>query len=308
MWKPNKWTGAALSLFGAQFGLGLFYVGAPRLAIASVLFYLASGGLLLQKSWHGAYLIGIVAFMLLTVMLTYWLAARRPASSVRGWYSKSYGLVGIVAVFVLTMLLLRSFFFEPFRLPSASMAPGFPKGSSIMVQKWGYGHYGTFGVSLISRPVSSPLARGDVIVFDYPKDPSQSYIKRLVGLPGDQIVIQDHRLTINGIQVARRALEDFLVEDELRYDKRFEETLGTAKYHILHRAEAFAYPYLEGAVLRAGCSVDDQLLRCTIPADHYFVMGDNRDNSQDSRMFGFVPGKFIIGKVIWSSPTAGDSQ
>lgn len=105
--------------------------------------------------------------------------------------------------------------------------------------------------------------------------------------------------------MGRRGLADVLLEEQLDYVKQFEETLDAKRYRIWHGADMPVFPYLQGAPQLAGCTVDNLQLRCTVPPDHYFLMGDNRDNCLDSRMFGVVPAKFIVGKLLWRSGTEG---
>lgn len=178
-------------------------------------------------------------------------------------------MLGIVGFYVLLCLVLRAFFFEPYKAPSTSMAPSVPSGSAVVVQKWGYGHYATYGIALARRGICAPLERGDVIVFDYPKDPSETWIKRLVGLPGDKVSYRAKRLVVNGVPASQRAL-----------------------------------PLEADFPGKQACVFDGPWLECTVPAGHYFVLGDNRDNSLDSRMFGFVPASHIVGKVVLISEPA----
>ncbi|MES2321130.1 MAG: signal peptidase I [Pseudomonadota bacterium] len=293
-WTPNKWLGMALSLVAP--GLGLLYAGAPVLALAC--FAAVLGSFILAKFTSMAMIFGSIAFLLVlgTVLLSYFLAKRALPVARRPWYARWDGVLGMFGSYVLLCLVLRAFFFEPYTAPSSSMAPSVPSGSAVVVQKWGYGHYATYGITLARRGISAPLERGDVIVFDYPKDPSQTWIKRLVGLPGDKVSYRDKRLVVNGVPASQRALEDLLDEEELRYDKHFEETLGAARYRILHRERAL--PLEADSPGKQACVFDGPWLECTVPAGHYFVLGDNRDNSLDSRMFGFVPASHIVGKVV----------
>jgi signal peptidase I len=297
-WKSNKWIGALLSLFLPQLGLGLFYVGAPRLALAATAMFVSVGAVLMVNGWADFYVRFAVVFMLVSAVLTFWLAVRSAPSDTRAWYSKWHGLAAIGAAYVLIALLFRAFAYEPFKAPSTSMEPRLPSGSLIVVQKWGYGHYTAFGFGLARGSVTSPLARGDVVVFEYPKDRTESYIKRLIGLPGDVIVLRGSRLSVNGVEAARRSLGNASMQDLGTQFERFQETSAGVTYDILQRADSYPYPYEQGAWPRDGCSVDLAVMRCTVPVGHYFVMGDNRDNSHDSRMFGFVPATHVIGKVI----------
>ena len=150
----------------------------------------------------------------------------------------------------------------------------------------------------------NPLARGDVVVFRYPADPSVDYIKRVVGLPGDKVVYRGKRLTINDEPVAVQGA-GFYTDAELNYLRlpSFTEKLGTHNHQMMIVP---AQPPVDLAQVRQfahreNCEYNDDGFSCTVPAGHYFMMGDNRDNSQDSRWWGFVPDENIVGKAffIW---------
>jgi signal peptidase I len=145
--------------------------------------------------------------------------------------------------------------------------------------------------------------RGDVVVFRYPPDPRLDYIKRVVGVPGDEIVYAAQKLTVNGQAVPLQALGEFYDEDSLRYSPQFSEKLGAVEHRILVDPKRPSYfggqtPRFPGA---ENCRYAVEGLTCKVPAGHYFVMGDNRDNSQDSRYWGFVPDENLVGRAffIW---------
>jgi signal peptidase I len=201
----------------------------------------------------------------------------------------------IVFVFV-----LRSFIVEPFRIPSGSMLPTLQSGDLILVNKFTYGlRLPVIDTKVI--PIGQPQ-RGDVMVFRYPVDPSVDYIKRVVGLPGDQVAYLDKKLYINGKEVPRKADGQYFEPDRVAYTAQFIETLGDKPHKILldeRRSQDIgpisSFPYREKCeYLRNG-------MRCTVPDGVYFMMGDNRDNSLDSRFWGFVPEANIVGKAffIW---------
>lgn len=185
----------------------------------------------------------------------------------------------------LIVLLLRSFLVEPFRIPSGSMMPTLLIGDLILVNKYTYGiRLPVVNTKVID--IGSPK-RGDVVVFRYPRDPSTPFIKRVVGLPGDRIAYYDKTLRINGKPVPRKALgpyEGLGPGSFMTGASLLDESLDDVEHHILvapHRGS----PGVE----------------TTIPEGQYFVMGDNRDNSQDSRFWGTVPDANLIGKafMIW---------
>lgn len=209
-------------------------------------------------------------------------------------YSASFFPV-ILAVFV-----VRSFVVEPFKIPSGSMIPTLLVGDFILVNKFDYGlKMPVWDKKLI--PIGEPK-RGDVVVFRYPKDESVDYIKRLIGLPGDTIAYENKQLTINGKPVPETAMPDFFDQDRVSYSKQFEEDIDGRKNAILNSPQV--PPYIMGAEdypFRQNCTYNAQGIVCKVPAGHYFMMGDNRDDSADSRYWGFVPEKNLIGRAffIW---------
>ena len=210
------------------------------------------------------------------------------------WVEWTAGLFPvIVAIF-----LLRSFLCEPFKIPSGSMIPTLAVGDLILVNKF---HYGVRLPVVNTKIVdNNPVARGDVVVFRYPADPRIDYIKRVVGLPGDTVEYRNKRLTINGQAVPTEALPDFYDEDSLRYAQQFSETLGAKPHRMLN--DKGVPPFIIGQMPHphtSACEYSAEGVRCTVPAGHYFVMGDNRDNSQDSRYWGFVPDANLVGRAFF---------
>jgi signal peptidase I len=230
-----------------------------------------------------------------------WLRKTRAPEAKEPWwveYPKSFFPV-ILLVFV-----LRSFLVEPFKIPSGSMIPTLLVGDFILVNKFTYGiRLPVANVKVVE--INQP-ERGDVMVFRYPENPSLDYIKRIVGLPGDEVVYRDKRLVINGRPVPlEREGEYGYVEDGLRLvtAQLLRETLGARAHAVLVQpgppsvqlGGVRQFPFHEN------CSYNESGLRCSVPAGHYFVMGDNRDSSSDSRYWGFVPDDHIVGKafLIW---------
>ena len=193
---------------------------------------------------------------------------------------------------VLIALFIRTVFAEPFSIRSGSMVPTLLVGDYLFVSKMSYGY------SRHSLPLSMPLIkdrifytqpeRGDVIVFKMPSDNKTDYIKRLIGLPGDKIQMKDGRLYINGTIVDRKSEGEYVLRDAsgkaLRFEK-YTETLPNGKQHpILEASDEGTY---------------DNTEEFTVPEDHFFMMGDNRDNSLDSRSLkvGFVPKNNLVGRA-----------
>lgn len=211
-------------------------------------------------------------------------------------YAKSFFPV-ILAVF-----LLRSFLVEPFKIPSGSMIPTLQVGDFILVNKFTYG----IRLPIISKKIvqiNNP-ERGDVMVFHYPENPSIDYIKRIVGLPGDVIIYRNKQVLVNGaVQEQKSEGEYNYADDRLNFvhTNRYTENLSGHAHEILINPEV---PGLHmGSVAdfpqRDQCSYTYDEVRCTVPAGHYFTMGDNRDNSRDSRYWGFVPDKMVVGKAFF---------
>lgn len=210
------------------------------------------------------------------------------------WLDWTAGLFPVL----LAVFILRSFLFEPFKIPSGSMVPTLRVGDLILVNKF---HYGIRLPVLNTKVVElNKPERGDVMVFRYPPQPSLDYIKRVVGVPGDKISYLNKTLRINGELIQQQPLEDFFDSDSMRYSKQFETQLGDRKFRFLNDADRPAF--VAGATNfegREGCTYSVEGVECTVPAGHYFMMGDNRDNSLDSRYWGFVPDENIVGRAFF---------
>jgi signal peptidase I len=189
-------------------------------------------------------------------------------------------------------LVIRTFLFQPFNIPSGSMIPTLLVGDYLFVSKYSYGytHYSLpFSPPLFpGRILGGEVHRGDVVVFRLPKDDSIDYIKRVVGLPGDRIQVIDGVLNVNGQPVKREHIDDYVTDDDgvVQRVKQFRETLPNGvTYTTLDLTDNGFY---------------DNTPVYTVPAGDYFMMGDNRDNSTDSRVLsqvGYVPYENIIGKA-----------
>ncbi|HZD51926.1 MAG TPA: signal peptidase I [Woeseiaceae bacterium] len=185
-------------------------------------------------------------------------------------YSRSFFPV------LLLVLVIRSFIFEPFRIPSGSMRPTLLQGDYIFVTKYSYGlRLPVLNTEILET--GSP-DRGDVVVFRLPSDPSINYIKRVVGIPGDKIVYRDHELSVNGEHIPTHPASS---SDSDAFHDLFIEDLGSHKHEILLSN-------------RRGSREGEY----RVPEGHYFMLGDNRDNSQDSRFIGMVPEANLVGRAV----------
>ncbi|MGH6625365.1 MAG: signal peptidase I [Burkholderiaceae bacterium] len=210
------------------------------------------------------------------------------------WLDWTAGLFPVIAA----VFLLRSFLFEPFKIPSGSMVPTLLVGDLILVNKY---HYGV-RLPVLNTKITEghKPQRGDVMVFRYPPRPSLDYIKRVVGVPGDEVAYLNKRLTINGKPVSMTLMPEFFDEDAMRYFKQFEEKLGGRKHRLLNDDDRPAFiPGVEDFPYRQNCRYSVEGVVCTVPEGQYFMMGDNRDNSLDSRFWGFVPDQNIVGKAFF---------
>jgi signal peptidase I len=207
----------------------------------------------------------------------------------------------MILVGIGSLIAIRAFLYEPFRTPSSSMSPTIPVGSFVVAEKWGYGNYAAFGVPLVKRPLSNDVKRGEILIFEYPEKPSIYFLNRVIALPGDKIVYKDKRLSINGKDVGRRPLGELTlgVDRDFRVFRKYEETLDDARYVTLvdDYAPVLYVPAVRQFAMRDRCSHDESGFVCDVPLGHYFMMGDNRDNSDDSRYWGFVPSSALVGKI-----------
>ncbi len=192
---------------------------------------------------------------------------------------------------ILIAIVIRTLWFEPFKIPSGSMYPTLYVGDYLFVSKY------TYGYSKHSLPWSVPLFegriwkdapnRGDVVVFKYPRDNRTDFIKRVIGLPGDKIKLENGRLYINGQQVEREEVENFVMRNDYGNAERYRQYVETLPGGVKHRI-------LEISDHEANDDFDE----VEVPQGNYFMMGDNRDRSDDSRVnVGFVPEENLVGKA-----------
>jgi signal peptidase I len=245
----------------------------------------------------------LILFCLLVVSAAIWLLdllvfrKRRGPGAKDPWWVEWGGSFFPVILFV---FVLRSFIVEPFKIPSGSMIPTLLVGDFILVNKFTYG----IRLPVINKKIIDINApqRGDVMVFRYPDDPSLDYIKRVVGIPGDKVSYQNKQLSINGKPLEKQRIGDYLHPERLYYSRQFVEKTDGVEYRVLNDQDAPAFiSHASQFPYRANCFYNSSGVSCTVPEGHYFMMGDNRDNSEDSRFWGFVPDENIVGKAffIW---------
>jgi signal peptidase I len=208
-------------------------------------------------------------------------AKKRPEGKQPGYiveYSRSFFPVFLV------VLLLRSFLIEPFRIPSGSLEPTLLVGDFVAVNKFAYG----LRLPVVEKkfiPIANPKT-GDIAVFRWPPEPSYDYIKRVIGVPGDKISYHNKVLTVNGKEAKQTFVEYTMDESSGRPVAKYKEDLNGVMHEIFVRADVPA--------------VDFDIV---VPESNYFMMGDNRDDSADSRFWGFVPDTYLRGKafLVWMS-------
>ncbi|HEX4859446.1 MAG TPA: signal peptidase I [Usitatibacteraceae bacterium] len=273
---------------------------AAMLEIAWPVFFIACMGMLTLKE-----VMSFAAVLLLATAITgvvwacdhFFLRHKRAVAAEPVVVEMSRSFFPVIAI----VFLLRSFLYEPFKIPSESMLPTLQVGDFILVNKFTYG----IRIPVINQKVTDGDApkRGDVMVFRYPVDPHKDFIKRVVGLPGDKVAYRDKRLSING-----RAVDTVSTGTQTRVDenlgmRRFDsyrEVLGDRAHHVymdtdipgVRLSGVRRFPYIEN------CEYNNDGFSCTVPPGHFFMMGDNRDNSDDSRYWGFVPERNIVGKAV----------
>ena len=228
--------------------------------------------------------------------------ARRYKDEFSGpWYTRWVGLAVVLVSMAFVAICIRAFVVEPYRIPSTSMAPTLLVGDFIVVNKFRYG----LRLPLVHYKIvdnAQPM-RGDVLVFRYPENPSLSYIKRVIGVPGDTVAYRAKRLRLNGEEVQIEILGEFTYDEaggNMATAVLFMEQLPGLLHSILIHPHAPViqlvgvrdFPY------RDQCIYDEGGFECKVPPGHYFVMGDNRDRTSDSRYWGFVPEENIAGKAV----------
>jgi signal peptidase I len=296
-WKPNKWIAAVLGLFLQP--LGFLYAARPGIAAAFLLLAVGAGiaGFVLVHKLGLWIALVQPTFAVVCAVLSYRLAVAYKTATPRPWFSRWYGLAAVLALIVGVVVLVRAFLIEPFRFSAGSMSPTIKPGAHLIAQKWGYGNYRAYGFQLWRTAIAEEIRRGDIIVFAYPPDPSLDYAKRVIGLPGDKVSYRKKRLRINGEEILTRRIGNYTPTSGAAVLVQFVERLGDLEYGVLVDPTMPSFPP-QNFPFKDRCTFSADGVECNVPDGHYFVMGDNRDNSSDSRIWGFVPGEMIVGKVV----------
>jgi signal peptidase I len=278
-WKPKAWLAALLGLIAPP--IGMLYVQRPWWAL--VYFCLATGlsvGVILASGLGLANLSFLPPALSWAIAIACAVHAHRVASDAapalrRSWYSRWYALASFVLVPTLVIVIVRSFLWEPYRIPGTSMYPTIPEGSFVVADKRGFGHYGTYGFEPFQSKSTAQISRGDLIVFRLAEEPSMVYMKRVVAVPGDHIQYYERQMTLNGQRAA------------LTFEGR-DGPYQRAKETIEGRVTTVAF-----ILDRPSKDYDEN-----VPENQFVVFGDNRDNARDSRYIGMVDRGAIIGRIV----------
>lgn len=273
-WKPNKLIAILLGFL--MLPLGMLYIARIKLAFIYFIFGMVAS---ITDIWLGSkiqYISFVFMLMIICAVHIYYLLRNYEPVKNRPLFSRWYTLISFLMTVLTIVIFFRSFLYEPFKVSSMSMSPILNTGDIIIISKWGYGNYGTFGYSFTKKNITKKLKKGDIIVFEYPENSSTTYVKRIIGISGDTIDYSKGFLSINNKEI----LKEFKEKND-KYNL-YTEHLNEISYNVKVMPNNSAK---SGSVI--------------VPDKHIFIMGDNRDRSNDSRYFGFIPIKNIIGKVIY---------
>jgi signal peptidase I len=270
---PNRWIAGALGYIAAP--VAFLYLARWGVAVAWLLAIFGAAVLAQQLAPDFATPVLIVlalgsawhAFSIATKMRSAQTGSDRPR------YSRWWALICFIALPLIVLFGLRAFVLDFYRATSNSMEPTIPQGHVFFVKTFGSGNYKLFGRPLMQTTQKPAVGRGEVWAFEYPKSPEQLFVFRVVGLPGDRIEVRDHKLIINGQSAA----------DSVTEDTAPRERIGAFRYTLKIDADR---PDLSG------------FSGLTVPAGSYFVMGDHRSNALDSRYWGTVPERNLVGRVL----------
>ena len=269
-------------LLGGMVPLGFLYLVRPKLAFVYFL---------------GALILPLFAIPI-AALHCFYLATKNSEFKNRPFYSSGYGLVVAFIFSVVIFGFFRSLVFVPYKISSGSMQPTLFINDFILIDKLHYG--GSRGSLLDYFFKQREIELGDVMVYRFPPKPSVNYIHRVIAGPNDEVSYFNKKLSINGKPVSTEALPEFFDESVMRYFKQSQEKLGDKAHNLILDDERPAFiPGADDFVFRDRCNYTLDGVACKVPEGHYFMMGDNRDNSLDSRYLGFVPDANIVGRAFF---------
>lgn len=296
----RQWIAVLLSLLLPP--LGMLYVVQRGWACIYLLLYLLTR---LSGMFHEADSFFVdflpIGLRVIAAMHAYLLAERCSEDIQRPPYSRWYGMAGLVALGFVLLVGVRIFVVDITGFLNVLMLPTIPHGAHLLVWKWGF-----IRPSFVKDRVEEPplLVRGDIISFQQPFAQGSFSVKRLIGLPGDTVVYRDKRLSINGQPVPMREVAEGVGSKADSSVSTWVESLMGVEYSVLvgkDTSEAMPGPSFDFP-FRDQCFYDSRGLSCLVPPGHYFVLGDNRDNTVDSRNWGFLPADQVVGKVLYIFP------
>lgn len=306
-WKPSGIIAILFGLFTQSFVF--LYVNRPRLFWLYLIISLVVG--IAGMNFPSGILptgYSIEAIYSIIIAITcashgYWLSKRYNPETKRRWYASAPATLGLTVVMLVIIFIARATLIEPFSIPSRSMSPTLNPGDHVLVSKIGYGNYRSNGIQLFRTEPSVKPERGDIMVFQNPQTPEVEWIKRVIALPGDTVAYYDKKLFL------KRACEDgsdcakFENLASVDTGKQFPNAAGGYLNVYSQSLDKVEFNILIDPLMRDPVRLwfrqpDHDKGQWTVPQGHYFVMGDNRDNSSDSRYIGFIPQENVIGKVV----------